>query len=201
MDCGCSRECETQERWGFLLNPELLEGFWQWATLTCQWKSWAGWKCSAGKRPGATVLWHEPVHDSAGRRMSAERSTQQGGLETEMWVARIAYSKWWHLSFYCDPKQMQYWNSWTLAHIQIIGFPWINRCSPFTARTPDCLHKIFLPLSSWNVFTGNNNNSRIIAMKRTGNGNELTKLAMNGIPTPCELNRGLIAQCFLCRKG
>lgn len=87
----------------------------------------------------------------------------------------------------------------TLAHIQIIGFPWINRCSPFTARTPDCLHKIFLPLSSWNVFTGNNN-SKIIAVKWTGNENELTKLAMNGIPTPCELNRSLIAQS-LYRKG
>lgn len=36
MDSGCSRECETQERWGFLWNPESLEGFWQCATLTCQ---------------------------------------------------------------------------------------------------------------------------------------------------------------------
>ena len=86
-----------------------------------------------------------------------------------------------------------------LAHTQIIGFPWIDRCSPFTAQTPDCLHKMFLPLSSWNVFTGNNN-SKIIAMKWTGTENELTKLAMNGIPTPCELNWSLIAQS-LCRKG
>lgn len=152
------------KRWGFLLNLELLEGFWQWATLTCQWKSLAGWKCSAGKWPGATELWHEPVHDWAERRTSVERSTQQEGRDTEMWVARTAYSKWWHLSFYYDPKQMQHWNPWTLAHIQIIGFPWINRCSPFTSRTPDCLHKTFLPLSSWNVFTGNSN-SKIIAMK------------------------------------
>lgn len=134
------------------------------ATLTCQWKSLAGWKCSAGRWPGATELWHEPVHDWAGRRTSVERSTQQGGLEMEMWVARSAYSKRWHLSFYCDPKQMQLWNPWTLAHIQIIGFPWINRCSPFTSQTPDCLHKTFLPLSIWNVFTGNSN-SKIIAMK------------------------------------
>ena len=31
-------------------------------------------------------------------------------------------------------------------------------------------------------------------MKRTENEYELTKLAMNGIPTPCELNRSLIAE-------
>lgn len=31
-------------------------------------------------------------------------------------------------------------------------------------------------------------------MKRTENESELTKLAMNGIPTPCELNGSLIAQ-------
>lgn len=94
---------------GVLWNPESLEAFWQCAMLTCQWTSLAGWKCSAGKRPGATVLWHEPVHDWDGRRTSAERSRQQrdwkrlkGGWQ------RFLTAEWWHLSFYCDPKQTQY---------------------------------------------------------------------------------------------
>lgn len=187
-----------KERWGLLLNSvtggALALGH---AHLSVKLLSWV-------KVLRREAAWRHSALTRACSRLSREahvcRDKHTRRLETEMWVARIAYSKWWHLSFYCDLKQMQYWNSWTLAHIQIIGFPWINRCRPFTARTPDCLHKIFLPLSSWNVFTGNNNNSKIIAMKRTGNENELTKLAMNGIPTPCELNRSLIAQSFCVER-
>lgn len=158
MDCGCSHECETEGRWGCLWNPESLEGFWQCAMLTCQWESLAGWKCSAGKRPGATVLWHEPVRDSAGRRMSREtdnkgtRGGRVGGKDCLQQMMAPLVLLWSQTD-----AILELLDSGTLARIQTIGFPWINRCSPFTARTPDCLHKIFLPLSSWNVFTGNNN--------------------------------------------
>lgn len=44
-----------------------------------------------------------------------EQTTRE--LETGGWVVRVAYSKRWHLSFYCDTKQMQYWNSRTHAGI------------------------------------------------------------------------------------
>lgn len=129
-----------------------------------------------------------------------EKQTTRG-LETGGWVAKDCLQQMMApliLLWSQTDAILELLDSGILAHIQIIGFPWIDRCSPFTTRTPDCLHKIFLPLSSWNVFTGNNN-SKIIAMKRTGNENELMKLAMNGIPTPCELNRSLIAQSWYRR--
>lgn len=71
-----SQSWDSQEKVGVLWNSDLPEGFWQHATLTCQWKSLAGWNCSAGRRPGATALWHEPVPDSTGRRTSAETSSK-----------------------------------------------------------------------------------------------------------------------------
>lgn len=154
----------------------------------------AAWRHSALTRACSRLRWEAHV--------CREKQTAKGLEETEGWVAKISYSRMMApliLLWSQTDAILELLDSGTLAHIQIIGFPWINRCSPFTARTADCLHKMFLPLSSWNVFTGNNN-SKLIALKRTGNEYELTKLAMNGIPTPCELNRSLIAQS-LCREG
>lgn len=53
-----------------------------------------------GRRAGATLLRHESVGDSTGTSRSAEEGR---GLLSERW----------HLAFYCDPKQMQSWNSRT----------------------------------------------------------------------------------------
>lgn len=93
MDCGCSRECETRERWGLLRNPEVAGGILavRHTHLSVKVLSWvkvlrreAAWRHSALTRACS--------RHSLEAHVCREKQTTRG-LETGGWVVRVAYSK------------------------------------------------------------------------------------------------------------
>lgn len=132
---------------------------WHCASLTCQWKFLAGWKWSAERRPGATVLWDGPVRGWTGRRTSADTSREQSALERKGEERRafttnciLLWSRNTLKAWSCTDKRKNNWISLS------------QQLSSIHTMKAGLFAQSSFHLSSCSVFTGNNNLN-----KRTGN--------------------------------